>query len=327
MPARRFALYFSWSRSKESQAELSTLENRFPALFEFRRAIWPHYEQKSDPTRFKQDIAGFLDHVILSDFQGFRDVIATATGHQPPIVAREADGTVQKLNDTLLKEIDTLIVVSLDHFDTDQRVEVTECESVRRFLAREGACLFICPHHDIGAEKIPEDRSAERVQEDRVVEFTHHGDRLVPARQRIGGFARSLLSGLGFPIENKYGLSPAQTNDGLPAPLEVLQDADDLKVLHGVETFNAHPHLPHLDMTGSGKGQIRVLARQLINPTASRHPFVDAGNRYFNALLWMPPEADRAGNVFVCDATLWSSAFGGMKSLQRFWLNLTLLPV
>jgi hypothetical protein len=33
MEARRFALYFSWSRSKEMAADLGTLEGRFPALF------------------------------------------------------------------------------------------------------------------------------------------------------------------------------------------------------------------------------------------------------------------------------------------------------
>jgi hypothetical protein len=43
---RRFALYFSWSRSLETAAELGKLENRYPTLFEFRRAIWPLYESR-----------------------------------------------------------------------------------------------------------------------------------------------------------------------------------------------------------------------------------------------------------------------------------------
>ncbi|MBA2749393.1 MAG: hypothetical protein H0U45_11795 [Tatlockia sp.] len=70
---------------------------------------------------------------------------------------------------------------------------------------------------------------------------------------------------------------------------------------------------------------VRVLARQLINPAAPRHPFIDAGNLYFNALLWIPPNGNRAANLFVCDATLWSSAFSGVQSLEVFWRNLTQL--
>ena len=34
-----------------------------------------------------------------------------------------------------------------------------------------------------------------------------------------------------------------------------------------------------------------------------------------------------AGKLFVCDATLWSSAFGGLGSLQNLWRNLARLPL
>ena len=295
MEARRFALYFSWSRSKETAADLGTLEGRFPALFEFRRAIWPHYEHARAPVRFHQGMAGFLEHVILSDFQGFRSVIAEVTGHRPPVIDREADGVLQPLDDALLNQIGTLIVVSFDHFDTGQRITPAESEAVQRFLRREKTCLIVCPHHDIGAGE---------TLDERLVEFTHHGDPLVPAQQRIGGFAQAPLVALGWPITNRYGLSPARASDGSPAPLESLPAADDLKVLQGVGTFNTHPHLPHLFVPSALSGQVRILAWQLINPLAARHPFVDAGNRYFNALLWIPPDATRAGHVFVCDGTL-----------------------
>jgi hypothetical protein len=99
-------------------------------------------------------------------------------------------------------------------------------------------------------------------------------------------------------------------------------DLDDNNVLKGVTTFNLHPHLPHLHVPESLSGSVRVLAKQMINPAASNHPFVEAGNRYFNSLLWIPPDGNRAANVFVCDATIWSSAFGGVKSLETFWKNL-----
>jgi hypothetical protein len=80
--------------------------------------------------------------------------------------------------------------------------------------------------------------------------------------------------------------------------------------------------LPHYHIPDRLYKSVRILARQLINPAAPKHPFVDAGNTYFNALLWIPPTGTQAGNLFVCDATLWSSAFGGVKSLEVFWQNL-----
>lgn len=68
-----------------------------------------------------------------------------------------------------------------------------------------------------------------------------------------------------------------------------------------------------------------MLAKQRIRPDAPIHPFTDAGNTEFNAFLWAPPGSERRANVFVCDATLWSSAFGGTRSLKRLWRNLALL--
>lgn len=317
MAGRRFALYFSWSRAREIEAPLHTLDNRFPALFEFRRVIWPHYEHASNPEKYQQDIAGFLDDVILFDFQEFRKVIEKKTGKLPDVIQRVGADGERLLSDDLLQSFDTLIVVSLDHFRTAQEAQAAEIEALQRFLSRKESCLIVCPHHDVGATgNLPE----------QVVEHNHHGDLLVPAQQRIGGYARSILKGLGLPIENRFGLSPEKSGND-PAPLTVSQDSDELHILDGVKTFNAHPHLPHLEVPANLSGRMRVLARQSINSAASQHPFVDEGNRFFNALLWAPPEGERTGNVFVCDATLWSSAFGGKESLMRFWSNLADLPL
>jgi len=171
----------------------------------------------------------------------------------------------------------------------------------------------VCPHHNIGDDAH---------QAAREIEFRHHDDRLVPAQQGIGGFGRSLLAGLGYPIVNRYGLSPARTPDGGPALLDIAGEQDELGVLKGVTTFNLHPHLPHLEIPATVASSVRVLARQLINPQATRHPFVEAGNRWFNVLLFIPPARRRAGSILVCDATLWSAAFGGTGSLAQFWRNL-----
>src|SRR5688572_15131835 len=106
MRGRRFALYFSWSRSKEAMPELGVLENRFPTLFEFRRAIWPLYEWARDPAQYDQGVAGFLDHVILFDFRRFAAVVLESTGHQPAVIQRESGGkAVQPLDEHFLRGI------------------------------------------------------------------------------------------------------------------------------------------------------------------------------------------------------------------------------
>ena len=40
-------------------------------------------------------------------------------------------------------------------------------------------------------------------------EYQHHGDPLVPRQQRFGKYTRSLMKGLGVPVENRFGLRPA----------------------------------------------------------------------------------------------------------------------
>jgi hypothetical protein len=59
---------------------------------------------------------------------------------------------------------------------------------VREFLGEPNHLIAICPHHDIG-----------EAPESAVEEHFHHGDKAIPPRQGFGGFARSLLAGLGVP--------------------------------------------------------------------------------------------------------------------------------
>ena len=49
---------------------------------------------------------------------------------------------------------------------------------------------------------------------------------------------------------------------------------------------------------------------------------MEAGNREFNAFLWMPPAGDRAGDLLLADSTVFNTLFGGDESLERFWRNL-----
>ena len=136
--------------------------------------------------------------------------------------------------------------------------------------------IFVCPHHDIGAAKGLSEADRQRVQE---AEFHHHGDRSIPSQQRFGGFARSLLAGLGVPVENQFGLRPAAAQDGSPAPIKIETSTDRLSLLKGVVTFNLHPHLPHLHCPGEAVSGLEVLARQPIDLSAPPHEFVQRGHK------------------------------------------------
>ena len=103
-----------------------------------------------------------------------------------------------------------------------------------------------------------------------------------------------------------------------------MRDLDSRGWLTGVTTFNFHPHLPHYALTTEGDKSIKVLARQPID-LSRPHPFTAAGNREFNAFLWMPPDGARAGDILLVDLTIFTTLFGGAESLDRFWRNLAVL--
>lgn len=314
---RHFTVYFTWDKPFEAAKPLGQLEERFPALFELRRQEWPGLdEMRTGP----QGIDGFLDRIVLGDFRRFAEVVEEETGQAPVLVsARESDSSRHSLADLLAAAPDTVIVVSLDHMDSAQLPDEQDLAAIRTFLARPQTMLAVCPHHFVGADT-------------QLAEHQHHGDPSVPATQQLGGYARALLAGLGLPVSNLYGLSPAIDADGTPAALEISRELDEQQLLGGgtalpVTTFNAHPHLPHLQPVGAAETIYRVLARQAINRHAPAHPFTANGNWTFNALLWAPPEDNRKGHVLVCDATIWSAAFKGLDSLANFWRNLARIPV
>ena len=39
-------------------------------------------------------------------------------------------------------------------------------------------------------------------------------------------------------------------------------------------------------------------------------------------LLWMPPKAERAGDIVFADSTIFTTLFGASASLETFWRNL-----
>ena len=311
---RRISIYWSWSYPWEAQRDPGAMENRFSTITEVRNALWPAYETPEyDAAHFLQGIAGTLELFHRSTL-AFQEVAQAATGH-PAAVFQRIDQAGYKLpiDERILDDCDTLMVFGLDHLLAQEEASAAEVEAVRRWLTREGTCLLIAPHHDVGDT----DDYARRQ-----VEYLHHGDPLVPRQQRFSQYTRSLIRALNVPIHNKWGLRPAVvpgTKD--IAPLESRLDLDDLGLLAGVSTFNFHPHLPHYELAAPESAALRVLGRQPVDVTRP-HPFVDAGNAAFNALIWMPPEAQRAGDIVLVDSTHFTTLFGGTDSLQAFWRNL-----
>jgi len=310
---RRFTFYCSWDFPAEARADVRDFDNRWPTTLEFRKYAWPNLEWMRD---FEdQGVGNQMEHGVLRGYQEFPKLMGEATGQEVPLLQRvDKTGNRQLLDERVIADTDTLMLVSLDHVRTGQKITPGEVQMLNEFLSREGTCLIISPHHDVGSA---DDQAT------RVMEHKHHGDWTVGGQERFSGFARSVFAALDLPVENRHGLSPARVKGTRePEPLSVAADLDKRGLLRGVSTFNAHNHLPHFAITrDDAKGGV-VLARQRINPNAKPHPFVQAGNTEFNALVWFPPAGKRAGDILVADLTIWSARFGGDECVRQFWQNL-----
>jgi hypothetical protein len=323
MSDRQVLLYFAWSRPGETGAPLTVIDDRFPAVFELRRLYYPDFERLADPAQVDQGIAGFLDEVQKQNFVAFAEQAARQTGRQVQVVERVTDdGAARLFDEALIAGVDTIVVISFDSLRTGQAASPAEVAAVARFLGHPDHLIFVCPHHDIGETA---DASAPAHLARQIAEHLHHGDKGIPPRQGFGGFARTLLAGLGVPIENRFGLRPALDADGSPTPIDAERSLDDLGLLQGVETFNLHPHLPHFERLGDSAARMQVLARQKIDLCAPPHPFVQDGRDSFDALLQSSPDTF-AGRLLVCDTTLFSSTTGGLDSLSRLWANVLQRP-
>src|SRR3954462_12255125 len=317
---RRFSVYWTWSYPWEANRDITGLDNRFSTMTEVRRVAWPKFEsiEYSEKT-FLQGIAGTLELFHLS-LVSFQNAIGEAT-EQPVAVYQRIDQAGQRLpiDEHILADTDTLMVFGLDHLVTEQEASREEIESIQNFLTREGTCLILGPHHDVGVSPDLKERA---------MEYAHHGDPLVPRQQRFGKYTRSLMKGLGVPVENRYGLRPAVvkgTTDQI-APLTTIRDLDTAGWLNGVETFNFHPHLPHYAITTDDTSGVKLLATQAID-LSRPHPFTEAGNREFNIFIWMPPNDTRAGDILLADSTIFTTLFGGVGSLENFWRNIAAAPM
>ena len=311
---RRVTIYWTWSYPWEANRDLTDMDNRFSTMTEVRRVAWPNYETEEwNAMNFLQGIDGTLELFHRSTLS-FQDVVGEVTGH-PVAVFQRIDQAGYKLpiDERILADTDTLLVFGLDHLVSEQDAAPEEIAAIREWLKREGTCLLVAPHHDVGFTSDLQQRQQE---------YRHHGDALVPRQQRFGQYTRSLMKGLDIPVMNQYGLRPAVVKGTREiVPLNVDRDLDSVGLLKDVTTFNFHLHLPHYAVTSDDPSCVRVLGRQPMDLDRP-HPFSAAGNTEFNSCLWMPPKDARAGHIVLADSTNFTTLFGGTESLENFWRNL-----
>ena len=311
---RRCSVYVTWSFPGEANRDVTTLDNRFSTMTEVRRVEWPNWEGPdwADPNAFNQGIAGALE-LFFRAWVPFQQLVGEVTGHTVPVYQRvDQAGYRLPFDERVLADTDTLFVFGLDHHVTGQSVSAEEVRALREWLAREGTCLVLGPHHDVG---VSEDLAV------RAMEYAHHGDALVPRQQRFGLCTSTLMQGLGIPVEARHGLRPGVIEGTRKiAPLFINRDLDRRGWLEGVTNFSFHKHLPHYAVTGNAT-DVQVLGRQPMD-RSKPHPYSEAGNTEFNSFLWMPPSGQRAGDVLFADSTVFSTLFGADDSLKRFWSNL-----
>jgi hypothetical protein len=308
------SIYIAWSYPGEANRAVDELDNRYSTMSEVRRVAWPKFETlAADPERFPQGIAGSLE-LFFRAWVPFQQFVEEKTGHAVPVFQRrDQAGYHQPLDKGVVEDADTLMIFGLDHLVTRQEPAANEIEAVNAFLSREGTTLILGPHHDVGVTDDPGVRE---------MEHRHHRDALVPRQQRFGGYTRSLMKALEIPIENRWGLRPDRDKTTKEmVPLSINHDLDTRGFLTDVTTFNFHMHMPHYEVTTDSEKSVHVLAKQPIDMSRP-HPFTEAGNREFNAFIWLPPTGNRAGDVVMADSTLFSTLFGADDSLKRFWGNL-----
>src|SRR5882724_9497937 len=198
---RRISIYWTWSYPWESQRDPAAMENRFSTMTEVRNVLWPNYETPEwSAAQFLQGIAGTLELFHRSTLS-FQQVAGEATGHPVAVFQRiDQAGFKLPIDERVLADTDSLMVFGLDHLLSEQEAAPEEIAAIREWLKREGTCLVLAPHHDVGFTDDAKQRQ---------VEYRHHGDELVPRQQRFSQYTRSLIKALSVPVVNQWGLRPA----------------------------------------------------------------------------------------------------------------------
>ena len=272
-------------------------------MTEVRRVAWPKYETiEFSQQMFLQGIAGTLELFHLSLLR-FQNLVGEITGH-PVAVYQRIDQAGQKLpiDERILDDTDTLMVFGLDHLVTEQEAAPEEIEALRNFLKREGTCLMLGPHHDVGFSDDLKQRA---------MEYAHHGDPLVPRQQRFGKYTRSLMKGLDVPVENRWGLRPATVKgttqlqpliktDGfdtrgwlegvadlqLPSASAALRTDNERRQDDPSPRAAAHRHVPSTSIHGSRQQCLQHVSLDAPNQRAPRRHPACRLHHLHHALRW-----------------------------------------
>ena len=154
--------------------------------------LWPNYETPEwSAAQFLQGIAGTLELFHRSTL-GFQQIAGEVTGHPVAVFQRiDQAGFKLPIDERILADTDTLLVFGLDHLLSEQEAAPEEIAAIREWLKREGTCLLLAPHHDVGFTDDLKQRQ---------MEYLHHGDALVPRQQRFSQYTRSLMKALDVPV-------------------------------------------------------------------------------------------------------------------------------
>ncbi len=292
-----------------------------PALFEVRRMFWPRFEQFADPVKFDQGVGGFSTTYnwrtssCLPIWQVHGPARQSDSPNAEPM-AIHAPSTQTISPESILSSLSA----STQPAPGSKRATRKSPPSGRFWMIRIIPCSYVLITTSVMPTTCRRDERLARQE----IEFHHHGDPAIPAKQSFGDFGISLLNGLGLPIRNQFGLRPAKFPDGSPAPIKIAPELDRFALLDGVTTFNLHPHLPHFEMWATASQSSTCL---LVSRSISRRRRIlstEGGRRDFDALLQTKPDVF-PGCVLICDTTMWSSTAGGIGSLERFWRNVVLL--
>ena len=100
-----------------------------------------------------QGIAGTLELFHRSTMP-FQIVAGEATGHPVAVFQRiDQAGRQLPIDERVLADTDTLLMFGLDHVLGQQEAAPEEIDAIRQWLQREGTCLLLAPHHDVGCDR------------------------------------------------------------------------------------------------------------------------------------------------------------------------------
>ena len=312
---RRISIYWTWSYPWEAQRDPASMTNRFSTITEVRNVLWPAYETPEyDAANFLQGIAGTLELFHRSAL-AFQELAEEATGH-PVAVYQRIDQAGYKLpiDERVLADTDTLMVFGLDHLLGEQEAAPEEIAAITEWLKREGTCLLLAPHHDVG---FTDDYSQ------RQMEYEHHGDRLVPAPTTLqpvhpladAGTRRARSQHLGAATRRRRRHQGHRATDRHPRPRQptAARQRHHLQLPPAPAALRTHR---------AGKRRTYGSSDASASTRTGRIHSQQAGNTEFNALIWMPPAAQRAGDIVLIDSTHFTTLFGGTDSLRNLWHNL-----